>query len=152
RPMRGLRAADFRVWRDGRPWPVVSVDDFCDCGDPVGSGILPAVTRPASPGPDRGGAPARSAADEPLFLFYFDFGQVRPHARPAAVEAARRWIRTVKKDGEPVMIAAYVTSRGLLTLQEPTPDSARLLAVLDRAEHDRLLSEPFAFELLERLE
>ncbi|HKQ97320.1 MAG TPA: hypothetical protein VJV75_05565, partial [Candidatus Polarisedimenticolia bacterium] len=30
-PMRGLTAADFVVRRNGRIWPIASVDDFCAC-------------------------------------------------------------------------------------------------------------------------
>jgi hypothetical protein len=185
RPLRGLTAADFVVRRNGRLWPVVSVDDFCAC-DPETIPTAPAITAeggttPASPGgaapaagtappsgaeAPGGGAPVadasaaeppaaggqKPAVERPLVVIYFDFGQMRSDGRDIAVKAARKWLQTVKAPDERVMIAGYVTRRGLLTLAEPTSDATRLLAALDDAAKNRLYTDDYALQLPDRID
>ncbi len=164
-PMRGLTAADFVVRRNGRLWPVVTADDFCTCvpeSSPATvaatAGATEATPTPAraanEPGPpplaDDDSAPP--APERPLVVIYFDFGQMRSDGRHLAVEAARRWVRSVRAPGDRVMIAGYVTSRGLLTLAEPTTDEARLLRALDDAADNVLYSDNFAQHFPDRVE
>jgi len=149
KPLRGLQVGDFTVRRNGRLWPVVSVDDFCACDDPTAPGIIPAAVQAAAG--DDPASPPPAPTDRPLFVIYIDFSQLRPDGRHDALAVARRWVREVKAEEEPAMIAAYVTSRGLLTLSKPTSDRDRLLQVLDAADHDPILIDPFAYDMLRRV-
>ena len=148
-PLRGLHVGDFAVRRSGRPWPVISVDDFCACDDPAGAGVVPAAEQTGA-GEDAA-SPPPTPIDHPLFVIYIDFSQLRPDGRHDVLEAARRWVREVKAADEPAMIAAYITSRGLLTLSRPTSDRAELLRVLDAADHDPVMIDPFAYDMLRRV-
>ena len=142
--MRGLKPEDFLVRRNGRPWPVVSVDDFCACAASAETeSVVPAASQVAATG---------DAAERPLFILYLDFSQLRPDGRHDALEAARRWVRDVRAPDEPAMIAAYVTSRGLLTLAQPTAAGETLLRTLDAADRDPTLVDPFACDLERRLD
>jgi hypothetical protein len=148
RPVRGLEPADFVVRRNGRLWPVVSVDDFCPCvpsGEKAG-----AVT--TAPDAAASGAAAPGSGERPLFILYLDFGQLRPDGRHEALDAARRWVREVRAADEPAMIAAYVTSKGLLVLSQPSADRDALLRVLDAADRDTTFVDPFAYDLERRLD
>jgi len=149
-PLRGLQVGDFTVRRNGRLWPVVSVDDFCACEDPsapvdtAGSGGSAAIRAPGSPPP--------MPTDHPLFVIDIDFSQLRPDGRHDVLETARHWVREVKAEDEPAMIEAYITSRGLLTLSRPVADRAELLRVLDSADKDPLLIDPFAYDMQRRVQ
>ncbi len=150
RPLRGLKVEDFTVRRDGRPWPVVSVDDFCSCDGATGGAAGATEQQVASPPKDA--SPATTAADRPLYVLYFDFAQLRSDGRHDAFETARRWLREVKEDDDEAMVAAYVTSKGILTLCDPTHDRDRLVRALDAAEPDRFLVDLFAAEMPQRTE
>lgn len=167
-PMRGLTPADFTVRRNGRIWPVATVDDFCTCEpvSPTGASIAgpgPAGATPrdtaTAPAPDAvtpASAPGNDLtvppAARPLVVIYFDFGQMRSDGRHLAVTAARRWVTTIRRPDDQVMIAGYVTRRGLLTLAEPTTDEARILRALDDAAENVAYSDIYALQLPDRLE
>jgi len=150
-PMRGLTAADFVVRRNGRLWPVVTADEFCACAPEPSAAIATATQATPTPAPATE-EPAPPPAERPLVVIYFDFGQIRPDGRLLAVEAARHWVRSIRVPGDRVMIAGYVTSRGLLTLAEPSTDEARLLRALDDAADNILYTDLFALQLPERVD
>jgi hypothetical protein len=149
RPLRGLRPEDLVVKIDGRDWPIASVDDLCRCVAPGGPPVAPGGPPPVSGGPP---PPAQEAPEAGRFVLYFDFGQLRQGGRHSAIEAAGRWLETVKGEADEVMIAAYVTRRGNLTLCDFTTDRARLTETLDRAYRDLALVDDWAVTLESRID
>ncbi|HKQ98393.1 MAG TPA: hypothetical protein VJV75_10990, partial [Candidatus Polarisedimenticolia bacterium] len=117
---------------------------------PVGSSDATTTPVPA-PAPVPAPNPAPEA-ERPLVVIYFDFGQMRPDGRQDAVAGALRWVDTIKAPGERVMIAGYVTRRGIFTITEPTSDIARLHAGLDDAEHNLDYADLYALALPERID
>lgn len=144
RPLRGLRKEDFAVYLNGRPWPLVSVDDLCPCSDPgldIASGtedggqaavVLPSSTSPV-PTPD-----------DARFVIYLDFSQMQPDGRENAVTQARRWIRDMMQPADEVMLAAFTDEQGLRQLTPFTRDKIQLIAALDGLALDTPAADLFA--------
>ena len=144
RPLRGLRKEDFAVYLNGRPWPLVSVDDLCPCSAPaldIASGaedggqaatVVPSSTTPL-PTPD-----------DVRFVIYLDFSQMRPDGRENAGTQARRWIRDVMQPEDEVMLAAFSEEQGLRQLTPFTRDKIQLIAALDGLALDTPAADLYA--------
>jgi len=141
-PLRGLTAEDFTVLLDGSRREIYSLDNLCR-----------AERRPAKAGKKAAPAiPPGADAEEPFrFILYFDFSQLRQDGRVLALAQARRWVREVMRATDEAQVVAYTFQGGLRELSPPTKDRQELLSVLDRADGDVELVDPFPVGLVDRI-
>ena len=113
------------------------LDRFCDATADDGR------ERPAAAG--TGTAPRQPVS----YLFYFDQAHLTLAGRQRSLDVTRQLIPRLIRDGNRGMIAS--NARRLAVIEEFTDDAPRLLAAVDRLEHDRTQWDSFAQEEKERI-
>ncbi len=127
-PVRGLDAADFRIFDEGEPRE-------------IGSFEVVDLKTERSTVPTGAGSPVPRRADEqadPLpsalrrhFLLLFDLAFSTPEDVVRAERAARELVETGLAPGDLVGVALYTPRRGAATLLRFTSDHGQVIAVLD---------------------
>jgi VWFA-related protein len=160
-PVTGLTMDDFKIFLDGRRWPLVAVDDFCTCQDALEfaqSGQSPAAGTQSggddvsagaglSNGPD--GTATEGTAEDPAapqprrFVLFIDFSQLQLAGREMADDHARYWLDHAMQPGDLAMLAGYSTMAGLKTLTRFTGNRDDLLAGLATAFSADEFMDPF---------
>ena len=130
-PIPGLTRDDFTVRLNTWPYPIETLDDLCGC---------------AAEGARAGSVPP------PSFVLYFDFSQLAPRGREAALREAERWVREVRRPEDLATVVAYSTAAGLRRLCPLTGDGDKLLDAIRAAAADPELVDPFPARLGARLE
>lgn len=118
-PTRGLGAGDFVVTAEGKPVPVVAVEEV----------DLAAGAPASAPAPAAATAPPAAARRHVLMLF--DFAFTRPERLVEAIASARRSLATALAPSDVVGVAVYLPRGELTVLLNFTADRAAAGEVLD---------------------
>lgn len=127
-PVRGLDAAEFRIFDEGEPREIGSFEV-----------VDQATGSPAGPAGSAGPTPRRADEQaEPLpsalrrhFLLLFDLAFSTPEDVIRAERAARELVETGLAPSDLVGVAVYTPRRGAATLLRFTSDHGQVLGVLD---------------------
>ena len=120
-PTRGLGVADFVVTADGKPLPVIAVEEVDLAGS--ASASTPAASTPAA-------NPLPAAARRHL-LMLFDFAFTRPERLVGAIDSARKSLATALAPSDLVGVAVYLPRGELTVLLNFTADRAAAGEALD---------------------
>lgn len=122
-PLRGLAAADFRVFEGDTERPVsgFEVVELASTAGTAGTGAVAATDGPLSV----------TAAGRRHFLLLFDLSFTRPGYLPRAIEGARRMVRGGLHPTDLVGVAFFSERRGANQVLQFTPDRRQVEAVLD---------------------
>ncbi|HEY8022045.1 MAG TPA: VWA domain-containing protein, partial [Thermoanaerobaculia bacterium] len=125
-PVRGLTAADFALYDDGKPQKITGFE-VVDLAAPAAGAMAPtAPTAPSAPT-----APAIPVAARRHFLFLFDLSFSEPAGLVRAQKAAKGLLRQSMHPSDLVAVASYSSAEGPRLLLGFSPDRRQAEYAID---------------------